>query len=112
MNAVVASSASRPIPPTYPASSRKSSVSHRSSVSRKPSIASFNPNPNELITYIVPDFNAISYIQKDFVTSGEFFLAEEAVVSGFDLYLVEQWVNSRKIGTVVWTFTGNQASKT
>ena len=112
MNAVVASSASRPIPTTYPSSSRRPSVNRRSSVSRKPSIASFNPNPNELITYIVPDFNAISYIQKDFVTSGEFFLAEEAVVSGFDLYLVEQWVNSRKIGTVVLTFTGNQASKT
>lgn len=107
MNAA-ASAASIPYQPSYLASS------HKSSVGRKPSIASFNqnPNPNELITYLVPDFNAIAYIQKDFVESGEFFIAEEALVSGFDLYLVEQWVNSRKIGTVVWTFTGNQASKT
>ncbi|KAK6455232.1 uncharacterized protein RJT20DRAFT_129967 [Scheffersomyces xylosifermentans] len=68
-------------------------------------------DPNEFITYIISDFNAVRYFQKAFIASGEFHLLEESTISGFDIYLVEQWVNDRKIGTVISTFTGNPSSK-
>lgn len=76
-----------------------------------PRTASIDKRNSELITYIFPDFNAVDYFQKEFVTSTEFFSVEEAIVTGFDVYLVEQWVNERRIGTVVATYTGNLASK-
>lgn len=65
----------------------------------------------ELITYIFPDFNAVNYFKRDFIASNEFFSMEETVASGFDIYLVEQWVNERRIGTVVTTYTGNLAAQ-
>ena len=65
----------------------------------------------ELISYYFPDHEAVSYFQKSFVNSNEFHLLEETTVSGFEIYLVEQWANSRKIGSVVSTFTGNESSK-
>lgn len=68
-------------------------------------------NPDELITYIFPDFNAIKYFQRDFINTNEFHLLEENVSSGFDIYLVEQWVLNRKIGTIISTYTGNMESK-
>lgn len=68
-------------------------------------------NPDELITYIFPDFNAIKYFQRDFINTNEFHLVEENVSSGFDVYLVEQWVLNRKIGTIISTYTGNMESK-
>lgn len=66
---------------------------------------------SDLITYIIPDFNAVKHFQRDFVSSNEFHLLEESVCSGFDIYLVEQWAYNRKVGTVVSTFTGNSHSK-
>lgn len=66
---------------------------------------------SDLITYIIPDFNAVKHFQRDFVSSNEFYLIEESISSGFDIYLVEQWVYNRKVGTVVSTFTGNSLSK-
>lgn len=68
-------------------------------------------NPDELITYIFPDFNAIKYFQRDFINTNEFHLVEENVSSGLDIYLVEQWVLNRKIGTIISTYTGNMESK-
>ncbi|ABN64391.2 part of protein complex with Sin3p and Stb1p, partial [Scheffersomyces stipitis CBS 6054] len=68
-------------------------------------------DPNEFITYVIPDFNAVRYFQKAFIASGEFHLLEESTIYGFDIYLVEKWVNERKIGTVISTFTGNMSSK-
>lgn len=65
----------------------------------------------ELISYIFPDFNAVKYFQKDFLNMNEFHLAEETVCSGFEIYLVDQWIRSRKIGTVVSAFHGNYESK-
>lgn len=66
-----------------------------------------NLNPDELVTYIFPDFNAIKHFQRDFISSNEFHLIEESISSGFDVYLVEQWVLNRKMGTIISTYTGN-----
>lgn len=66
---------------------------------------------DELITYLFPDIEAVTYFQKGFINSNDFHLIEEATASGFEIYLVEQWANSRKIGSVVATFTGNESSK-
>ncbi|RCK65763.1 Protein STB2 [Candida viswanathii] len=68
-------------------------------------------NPNDFITYIIPDFNAVKYFQKEFLASNEFHLIEESEVTGFEIYLVEQWVNDRNISSIVTAFTGNEASK-
>ncbi|KAI5966585.1 uncharacterized protein KGF55_000895 [Candida pseudojiufengensis] len=68
-------------------------------------------NPNDFITYIIPDFNAVKYFQKDFVSSNEFYLIEESEVNGFELYICEQWVINRNIGTIVTAYTGNEQSK-
>lgn len=69
------------------------------------------PTDHELISYIFPDFNAVRYFQKDFVAMNEFHLAEETECSGFEIYLVDQWIRSRKIGTVVSAFNGNHESR-
>lgn len=70
-----------------------------------------NSNPNDFITYIIPDFDAVTYFQKDFQALNEFHLCEESEASGFEIYLVEQWMNDRNISSVVTTFTGNESSK-
>lgn len=82
------------------------SLSSRSSARNNSTVAS-----SELITYIIPDFNAVKYFHRDFVVSNEFHLVEEATASGVDLYLVEQWVHNRRIGTIAATYTGNSDSK-
>ncbi|RLV94091.1 Protein STB6 [Spathaspora sp. JA1] len=81
--------------------------------SQRNSITSHNDfnNANDLITYIIPDFNAVKYFHKEFINSGEFHLLEESQVCGFEIYLVDQWVNNRNIGTVVTVYTGNESSK-
>lgn len=66
---------------------------------------------HELITYIIPDFKAVSYFEKEFSARNEFHIVEESTSSGFDIYLVEQWLSNRKIGTVISMFTGNQDQK-
>ncbi|KAI5958333.1 hypothetical protein KGF57_002689 [Candida theae] len=84
------------------------------SANKTSSVASANFGANldkEFITYLIPDFNAVKYFQKDFVDSNEFYLMEETEVSGFELYLVEQWVINRHIGSIVTAFTGNESSK-
>ena len=68
-------------------------------------------NPADMITYVFPDFGAVRYFQRDFVAQGEFHIMEETVESGFDIYLVEQWVNNRTIGSILATYTGNSRSK-
>lgn len=65
----------------------------------------------ELITYIFPDFAAVSYFQKEFISLNEFHAAEESVAAGFEIYLVDQWIRSRKIGLVMSVFTGNAESR-
>ncbi|QRG38870.1 hypothetical protein FDK38_003289 [Candidozyma auris] len=62
----------------------------------------------ELITYIIPDFRAVSYFQKEFIALNEFHLAEEGEASGFEIYLVDQWIRGRKIGGVISTYTGSR----
>ncbi|KAI3405603.2 hypothetical protein KGF56_001621 [Candida oxycetoniae] len=85
--------------------------SNSNSISNSSSGTSRFVNGNDFITYIIPDFNAVKYFQKDFVTSNEFYIIEESEVNGFELYLVEQWVINRNIATVVTTYTGNEQSK-
>ncbi|ODV68731.1 hypothetical protein HYPBUDRAFT_135245 [Hyphopichia burtonii NRRL Y-1933] len=75
-----------------------------------PGRLSINPS-NELITYIFPDFNAVKYFQREFMQLNEFHLIEESRASGFDIYMVEQWVYNRKVGSIVSTFTGNMSSE-
>ncbi|KAI5970373.1 hypothetical protein CANMA_000536 [Candida margitis] len=86
---------------------KKNSVSSTNFVTS----GNLSDNPNDFITYIIPDFNAVKYFQKDFIDSNEFYLIEESEVTGFELYLVEQWVINRHIGTIVTAFTGNESSK-
>lgn len=62
----------------------------------------------ELITYIIPDFRAVSYFQKEFIALNEFHLAEEGEALGFEIYLVDQWIRGRKIGGVISTYTGSR----
>ncbi|CUM63407.1 uncharacterized protein PRCAT00000982001 [Priceomyces carsonii] len=66
---------------------------------------------SDLLTYIFPDFNAVKYFQRDFILHDEFHVLEESTATGFDIYLVEQWANTRNIGTVVSNFTGNMGTK-
>lgn len=65
-------------------------------------------NTNDFITYIFHDFNAVSHFISDL--SPSVYSNTTSTISGFDLYLVEQWVIDRKIGTVAATFTGNSSS--
>lgn len=64
----------------------------------------------ELITYVFPDFKAVEYFQKEFADLGEFHVAEETTSSGFEIYLIDQWVRSRRIGSIISVFTGNPDS--
>lgn len=66
---------------------------------------------DELITYVFPDFNAVKYCEKDFIANEEFYFVEEESANGFEIYLIEQWVLNRKIGSVISTYTGNPGSK-
>lgn len=66
---------------------------------------------SELVTYILPDFGAVEYFQKEFAAMSEFHVVEESEALGFEIYLVDQWVRHRKIGTVVSVYTGNYESK-
>ncbi|KAK6198076.1 uncharacterized protein RJT21DRAFT_54304 [Scheffersomyces amazonensis] len=91
--------------------SRRSSTISSTSTKKTTALPSRITKPQEFITYILPDIKAVEYFRKDFVLSGEFHIIEETKVGGFDLYLVEQWVNDRKIGTIVSSFTGNLDSK-
>lgn len=68
-------------------------------------------NAGELITYIFPDFKAVSYFQKDFIALNEFHVAEETEALGFEIYLVDQWIRGRKIGGVISAYTGNAEAR-
>lgn len=61
----------------------------------------------QLISYIIPDFQTVQYFIKDFEATNEFYLLEETTRLGFDIYLVEKWALSRKITCVASTYTGN-----
>lgn len=69
------------------------------------------PLNDEFVTHVFPDFGAVEYFQKDFDSAQDFYIAEEAEVSGLDVYLVEQWLAWRRISSVITTFTGNTDSK-
>lgn len=64
----------------------------------------------ELITYVFPDFKAVKYFEKEFVLADEYHIAEVTTASGFEIYLIDQWIRSRKIGSFISVFTGNQES--
>lgn len=65
----------------------------------------------DLITYIFPDFKAVEYFRKDFISLNEFHILEKTYATGFEIYLVDQWIRDRKIGSVASVFTGNSHSK-
>ncbi|OBA24505.1 hypothetical protein METBIDRAFT_30757 [Metschnikowia bicuspidata var. bicuspidata NRRL YB-4993] len=65
----------------------------------------------DLITYIFPDFKAVDYFRRDFVSLNEFHILEKTEANGFEIYLVDQWIRDRKIGSVASVFTGNSHSK-
>ncbi|GEQ66393.1 hypothetical protein JCM33374_g56 [Metschnikowia sp. JCM 33374] len=65
----------------------------------------------DLITYIFPDFKAVEYFRKDFLALNEFHILEKTESSGFEIYLVDQWIRDRNIGSVASVFTGNSHSK-
>ncbi|KAI5953503.1 hypothetical protein KGF54_002875 [Candida jiufengensis] len=90
---------------------RKSSLAATTTTTNSINNSSSFTNPDDFITYIIPDFNAVKYFQKDFVNSNEFYLIEESEVNGFELYICEQWVINRNIGTIVTAYTGNETSK-
>lgn len=66
---------------------------------------------DELVTYIFPDFKAVSYFERDIINCSEFHSIKESQTSGIDIYLVEQWALSRKIGSLIATYSGNNESK-
>lgn len=97
--------------PSHSASKLSSRLPPDSVASSSTNLQSHFSNPNDFITYIIPDFNAVKYFQKEFIASNEFHLIQESEVTGFEIYLVEQWVNDRNISSIVTAFTGNEASK-
>lgn len=58
----------------------------------------------QLISYIFPDIRALYFLGlhllKDICYS-------EIKVSGFELYIVEQWIGQRKLSAVITSYTGN-----
>lgn len=64
----------------------------------------------ELITYVFPDFKAVEYFEKEFVTYDEFHISEVTTATGFEIYLIDQWIRSRKIGSFISVYTGNHQS--
>lgn len=86
-------------------------LNNRSTSSVLESTDTTAPSEKELITYIFPDFSAAEYFQKDFAMLNEFHVMEESEAVGFEIYLVDQWVRHRKIGTVVSVYNGNYESK-
>lgn len=54
-----------------------------------------------------PDFTAVKYFQREFELLNEFHHIEYTKTTGFDIYLVQQWVTNRHIGLLISTYTGN-----
>lgn len=95
-------------------SSLPNSSVHPTAPPHKPSVSLFTPESStdkELITYIFPDFKAVTYFQKEFLALNEFHVAEESMATGFEIYLVEHWIRDRRIGGVVSAYTGNLEAK-
>lgn len=63
------------------------------------------------ITFIFPDFRAVQFILFGLAPLIEAGLASllPIAVDGYEMYLVEQWLLERNIGTILTTFTGNTA---
>ena len=97
--------------PSHSASKLSSRLPPDSVASSSTNLQSHFSNPNDFITYIIPDFNAVKYFQKEFIASNEFHLIQESEVTGFEIYLVEQWVNDRNISSIVTAFTGMKPPK-
>lgn len=60
-------------------------------------------------SFFFPDTKAVDFISQEFPP--ELVSIEHAEVTGFEIYLVEEWVLERKLGTVITTFTGNNCNK-
>lgn len=63
-----------------------------------------------LVTYIFPDFRAVEYFRKEFIKLNEFHNIEHSETVGYEVYLVDQWVRERKIGSCVAVYTGISTS--
>lgn len=84
--------------------------SHPPNYHKQPTLKKTAPSePKGLVTYIFHDLHAVDYFKDAF--AGEFYMMEETSISGIDIYMVEQWVIDRKIGTVVAAYTGNVTNR-
>ncbi|KAG5366701.1 Protein STB2 [Yarrowia sp. B02] len=60
----------------------------------------------ETVRYLFVDFKAFHYLRQEQQCS---LVSEEAVIHGYEAYMVEQWVCERRKVTVITSYTGNQS---
>lgn len=56
-------------------------------------------------TFVFPDRKLIEMIQFEFPS--DMIILEEVTLTGFEIYLVEQWLSDRKLSTSITTYTGS-----
>ncbi|QNP98886.1 hypothetical protein B0I72DRAFT_134428 [Yarrowia lipolytica] len=61
----------------------------------------------ETVRYLFVDFKAFHYLRQEQQCS---LVSEEAVIHGYEAYMVEQWVCERRKVTVITSYTGNQSN--
>ncbi|CDK29375.1 unnamed protein product [Kuraishia capsulata CBS 1993] len=58
-----------------------------------------------LQSFILPDLKAVDFLRCEFPPGLAVF--DRVVLSGYEIYIVEQWALDRKVGTVITTYTGD-----
>ncbi|AOA65043.1 Sin3p binding protein [Komagataella phaffii CBS 7435] len=56
-------------------------------------------------TFIIPDTRAIDLLLNDMPPS--FLVVEKVDITGFEMYIVEQWALTRRVGTTITIYTGD-----
>lgn len=66
---------------------------------------------DKTVSYIFPDFRAVDFLKRDFDGLVDQGIAHYGPleVKGYEIYLVEQWILERKIGSIITAFTGDSA---
>ncbi|ODQ81629.1 hypothetical protein BABINDRAFT_165167 [Babjeviella inositovora NRRL Y-12698] len=62
-----------------------------------------------LVSFVFPDFRSIGNLRRSLPR--DFCATETVLLSGYEIYMVEQWACDRKLNTVVVTYTGNETHK-
>lgn len=72
-----------------------------------------NVSRSDTISYILPDFRAANILRRNFDTLVRQRQASYSNIEicGFEIYMVEQWICERRIGTIITSFTGNKDHK-